>query len=37
VSGDVSVAFKRQQRNFVSGFRNNDWHIGFNLVRLFKP
>jgi hypothetical protein len=37
LSGDVSVAFKRQQRNFENGFRNNDWHIGFNLVRLFKP
>jgi hypothetical protein len=37
LSGDASVAFKRQQRNFETGFRNNDWHIGFNLVRLFKP
>jgi hypothetical protein len=37
LSGDVSVAFKRQQRQFANGFSNNDWHIGFNLTRLFKP
>ena len=37
LSGDVSVPFKRQQRNFENGFRNNDWHIGFNLIRQFKP
>ena len=37
LSGDVSVAFKRQQRQFNNGFSNNDWHVGFNLVRLFKP
>lgn len=37
LSGDASVAFKRQQRTFDNGFRNNDWHIGFNLIRQFKP
>jgi len=37
LSGDASVSFKRQRRTFENGFRNNDWHIGFNLVRLFKP
>ena len=37
LSGDVAVAFKRQQRSFDNGFRNNDWHIGFNLIRQFKP
>ena len=37
LSGDASVASKRQRRSFENGFRNNDWHIGFNLVRLFKP
>ncbi len=37
LSGDVSVAAKRQQRHFNNGFSNNDWHIGFNLIRQFKP
>jgi hypothetical protein len=37
LSGDVAVVFKRQQRQFNNGFSNNDWHIGFNLIRLFKP
>jgi len=37
LSGDVAVAFKRQRRSFDNGFRNNDWHIGFNLIRQFKP
>ncbi|MGH9444079.1 MAG: DUF5777 family beta-barrel protein [Thermoanaerobaculia bacterium] len=37
LSGDFAVAQIRQQRSFDNGFRNNDWHIGFNLVRQFKP
>lgn len=37
LSGDFAVARKRQARNFDNGFRNNDWHIGFNLIRQFKP
>jgi hypothetical protein len=35
LSGDFALSAKRQ-RFFDSGFRNNDWHIGFNLVRQFK-
>ena len=37
LSGDFAVGPKRQGRQFDNGFRNNDWHIGFNLVRQFKP
>ena len=37
LSGDFARAPKRQQVSFDNGFRNNDWHIGFNLVRQFKP
>ena len=37
LSGDFSAASKLQGRQFNNGFRNNDWHIGFNLVRQFKP
>ena len=37
LSGDFALAQKRQFRSFDNGFRNNDWHIGFNLVRQFKP
>jgi Membrane bound beta barrel domain (DUF5777) len=37
LSGDFALAQKRQRRSFDNGFRNNDWHIGFNLVRQFKP
>ncbi len=37
LSGDFARAPKLQQRLFDNGFRNNDWHIGFNLVRQFKP
>jgi hypothetical protein len=37
LSGDFAVARKRQARQFDNGFRNDDWHIGFNLVRQFKP
>lgn len=37
LSGDFALAQKRQLRSFDNGFRNNDWHIGFNLVRQFKP
>jgi Membrane bound beta barrel domain (DUF5777) len=36
LSGDYGLAQKRQQRNFENGYRNNNWHIGFNLVRQFK-
>lgn len=37
LSGDFAAAKKRQARQFENGFRNDDWHIGFNLVRQFKP
>ncbi|HWC66388.1 MAG TPA: DUF5777 family beta-barrel protein [Thermoanaerobaculia bacterium] len=37
LSGDFAAASKRQGRAFDNGFRNNDWHIGFNLIRQFKP
>ncbi len=37
LSGDFAVPQKRQRRAFDNGFRNDDWHIGFNLVRQFKP
>jgi hypothetical protein len=37
LSGDFARAQKLQQGFFDNGFRNNDWHIGFNLVRQFKP
>lgn len=37
LSGDFAAARKIQGRAFDNGFRNNDWHIGFNLVRQFKP
>jgi len=37
LSGDFAVAKKRQARQFPNGFKNDDWHIGFNLVRQFKP
>ncbi|HKB69976.1 MAG TPA: DUF5777 family beta-barrel protein [Thermoanaerobaculia bacterium] len=37
LSGDFAAARKRQGRPFDNGFRNNDWHIGFNLIRQFKP
>ncbi len=37
LSGDFAVAQKRLARQFDNGFRNDDWHIGFNLVRQFKP
>jgi hypothetical protein len=37
LSGDFAAANKRQGRVFDNGFRNNDWHIGFNLIRQFKP
>jgi hypothetical protein len=35
LSGDFALSAKRQH-SFDSGFRNNDWHVGFNLVRQFK-
>jgi hypothetical protein len=35
LSGDFALAQKRQLRSFDNGFRNNDWHIGFNLIRQF--
>jgi len=37
LSGDFARSRKREQAFFDNGFRNNDWHIGFNLVRQFKP
>ena len=37
VSGDFARPSKFQATQFDNGFRNNDWHIGFNLVRQFKP
>jgi hypothetical protein len=36
LSGDFAVDRIRLQRQFETGFRNNDWHIGFNLIRQFK-
>lgn len=35
LSGDFALSAKRQ-KFFDNGFRNNDWHVGFNLVRQFK-
>ena len=37
LSGDFARAQIAQGKVFENGFRNNDWHIGFNLVRQFKP
>lgn len=37
LSGDYGLAQLRQLRSFDNGFRRNDWHIGFNLIRQFKP
>ncbi|HET7451132.1 MAG TPA: DUF5777 family beta-barrel protein, partial [Thermoanaerobaculia bacterium] len=37
LSGDFAVAQKRIARQFDNGFRNDDWHIGFNLIRQWKP
>jgi hypothetical protein len=37
LSGDFAALLKRQGRLNDNGFRNNDWHIGFNLIRQFKP
>lgn len=36
LSGDYALAQKRQLQEFDNGFRNNDWHIGFNITRQFK-
>jgi hypothetical protein len=36
LSGDYALAQKRQLQAFDNGFRNNDWHIGFNITRQFK-
>jgi len=37
LSGDFAASPKRFGRAFDNGFRNDDWHIGFNLIRQFKP
>jgi uncharacterized beta barrel domain-containing protein DUF5777 len=37
LSGDFAASPKRFGRTFDNGFRNDDWHIGFNLIRQFKP
>lgn len=36
LSGDYGLALKRQQGQFDNGYRNNDWHIGFNIIRQFQ-
>ncbi len=36
LSGDYGLALKRQQAQFDNGYRNNDWHIGFNIIRQFQ-
>lgn len=37
LSGDFAAGPKRRARQFDNGFRNDDWHIGFNLIRQWKP
>lgn len=36
LSGDYGLAQKRQQTLFDNGYRNNNWHIGFNIIREFQ-
>jgi hypothetical protein len=36
LSGDYGLALKRQQSQFDNRYRNNNWHLGFNIVRQFQ-